>query len=412
MHVVDLSLENDRLHIGSIFIALGTILLCIGYDEALGIANNFTFFAVAILCNVIEFLTRESKKISISPLFVFSIILIIVLDVIHMAFSSFSRAAVMSIIFYLVLILSVILDSYSFRDARVISDGVIISSIVFTFLTMFLGRELYPGAGKYVYVQPFGEHVIIEPNYLGALMTLGFCLSVYHLMGPLRITHRIPVKFFYIISACIILLGIMLTGSRSALVSILLFAAAGILFMENSPIKRRLFILAAAGVTALLAMLFLGIIPDTVVSRMFNLSSYVDASNMKRIRDWLYGLKMMMREPLIGSGPELTQELLMDFYGFSGDAHNTFITAGIMYGLPVLALFIYFIANLTMRAYKKRDTVMAAIMIAMIFEWNIIACQFTVSTWLTFIICMIMVNTSETEKESFRTDLDNNGKSV
>ena len=408
----DISLENDRLHIGSFFIALGTVLLCIGYDEALGIANNYTMFAAAILCNMIEFLTGNEKRIRLSPLFVFSMVLIVILDVIHMAFSSFSRAAVLSIIFYLILILSVVLDSYSFRDAGVIADGVIISSMVFTFLTMFLGRELYPGAGKYVYVQPFGEHVIIEPNYLGALLTLGFCLSVYHLMGPLRVIHSIPAKFFYIVSACIILLGIMLTGSRSALVSIFFFAAAGIIFMENSPLKRRLFMLAAAGVAALLLMLILGIIPQNVVSRMFNLSSYIDASNMKRIRDWLYGLRMMIRRPLLGSGPELTQELLMNYFGFSGDAHNTFITAGIMYGLPVLALCIYYIASLTIKAYRNRDTVMAAIMIAMIFEWNIIACQFTVSTWLTFIICMIMVNTKEVVKESHTVASGNTGISA
>lgn len=391
---LDINYENDRLHAGSFFIALGVNLLFARKDPGLGIANNYEAFIVAILCNLIDFLFDKRKKFRLDPLFVLTAVLVVALDLAHMAFGAYDRGAMVSILLYLVLIISVMVDGYSFRDAGVISNGTILASGIFTFLVLFSGREMYEGAGKYVFVQQFGDHRVIEPNYMGALMTLGFCLCIYQLIGPMRVTHSIPGKAFYIVFSVIIFFGILLSGSRSALVSVLIFGMVILLLTENRRMKKGLFLMCCAGAVLLAVMVVSGAIPESTYSRLFQ-KTYLDESNSIRIKDWLYGIKVMMDSPLTGSGPAMTADLILEKFAYIGDAHNTFITVGIMYGAGVLMLFVFLLGRMAFRSYRKKDSVLVALMAAMVFEWNIIACQFTVSTWITILICMIMVNTDE-----------------
>ncbi len=392
--MVNRSLQNDRLHAGSFFIAAGTILLFAGKDPGLGIANNHAFFTAAILLNLLEFFLEGRNDFRLDPVLTAAIVGIVALDISHVAFGSFDRGAMISVLFCLMLLLSVIIDGYSSRDVNVIANGTVIAAGLFTFLILFSGRELYAGAGKYVFVQKFGDHRVIEPNYMAALMTLGFCLCVYQLIGPLKVMHSIPSKAFYVVGAGIILFGIMLSGSRSALVSVFLFGLVILLLTDNRKVKRGLLVLGCAGAVLLVVMIVSGAIPVSAYTRMFQ-KSYLDESNSIRIRDWMYGIRLIMNRPLTGNGPAMTADLIFEKYAYIGDAHNTFITFGVMYGVLVLGVLVFLLFRMIWTAYVKRDTVMVALMIAMIFEWNIIACQFTVSTWITVLICMVMARTKE-----------------
>ena len=392
-----------KAHAGSYFIALGTVLLFLGEDGALSIANNYLFYLAGILINLIDVLIKWDYDIKLSPLFLFTSVLIVALDIVHMGFGIYDRGAMVSIVFYLLLVLSVMAADFNYMDAKVISNGVIISAVVFTSLIMFSGRELYPGSKKFTFVQWFGTHEVFDPNFLGALMTLGFCLAVYSVFGPVRHAFAPEFRIIYYISGGITLLGVVLTGSRSAMLSVCIFAMMIFVLMKPGTLKKRLYILATVGLFMLIIMIALGIIPRSLFTRVFSISSYMDDSNRKRIKDWTYGIKLILDRPLFGNGPALTEDLIMYHYSFSGEAHNTFLTAGVMYGIPLLLLVCLHIVRLIKKSLRKRDIIMVALMTAMLFEWNILPCQFTVTCWLTVVICFIMGNTTTRRSSAGRT---------
>ena len=383
-----------RAHAGSYFIALGTILLFLGGDGALSIANNYVFYLVAILVNLMDVLINWEQDIRLSAPFLLTSILIVALDIIHVSFGIYERGAMISIVFYLMLVLSVMLADFNFMDARVISNGVVLSSVIFTFLILFSGRELYPGSSKFTFVQWFGRHLVFEPNFLGAFLTLGFCLSVYSIFGPMRYVFGTGSRIFNYAGSGIILIGIILTGSRSAMLSVCIFGMMIFILMKPGTLKKQLMIIAAAGIVLLIIMLLTGVIPKTLFQRVFSISSYLDASNSKRIEDWIYGLRLILDRPVFGNGPALTEDLIMYHYNFSGEAHNTFINVGAMYGIPVLVLVCMHIAKLIRKTMHRGDIIMVSLMTVMLFEWNILPCQFTVSAWIAVIICMIVGNAS------------------
>ena len=380
--------DREKIHIGSYFIMLGTVLLFLGSGSALGIADNYFFFMAAIVCNFIDFILhiRNYTKLKIDYFFPF-FALVIVFTILYLILGSYDRGTAFSMLMYAVLIISISICEYSKSDAKNIINGVVISSVIFSVLVVFFGKEyMYSGTNKYTFTQTFGSKITFEPNYLGSLLTLGFCLAVYMAIDELTDKKK---KAVYISSAIIVLVGLFLTGSRSALVSIFLFAAIVVIFMKPGKTKKAIIIFGIAIVILVVILILTDVIPQSVYIRMLK-TSYNDRSNSKRVENWICGLKAMFDSPLIGNGPYLTIDILRNKYGFVGDAHNTFITIGVMYGVPVLLLFIYAIIKLCYELWRYCDRVLMATFIAMIFEWNIIAAHFCIPTWLTIIILLVL----------------------
>ncbi len=379
---------EEKAHIGSYLISLGVIFLFLGSGAALGIADNYLFFVAAIVCNFVEMVLHHKTRLKINSFLVFSIFVMVFMALYFIA-GSYDRGTALSLLLYSVLIISVMVDDYNLADVKNIVNGVIVSSLVFSGLIVFFGHEfLYAGSAKYTYTQSYGSNITFEPNYVGTLLTLGFCLAVFSALNNGSDKKRVV---YYATSSLFILLGLFLTGSRSALVSLLLFVFIIVLTMKPSKLKNRMLALAGLLVIAAIVLIVTNVIPANVYLRLLR-TSYIDNSNMKRIADWSYGLRAMFSNPIFGNGPILTLDILMEKYGFHGDVHNTFLTIGVMCGVPVFLLFVFTIIKYAVCLYVSNERLLFSTFIAMIFEWNILACQLCVSTWITLIIVMIYVD--------------------
>ena len=160
--------------------------------------------------------------------------------------------------------------------------------------------------------------------------------------------------------------------------------------MKPSKIKQRVIFFVVFLVILSAMLIFTKIIPSNVYMRLLR-TTYVDNSNLKRVADWSYGIKALIDRPIFGYGPRLTLDILIDKYNFHGDVHNTYITFGVMYGIPVLYLFIHTTISFAYYLYKNNERFILATFLAMVFEWNILPCHVCVSTWITLIIVMIFV---------------------
>lgn len=389
---------NER-HIGSYLIAIGSVFLFVGSGAALGIADNYLFFLLAIITNIFEALQQKKSKIHLNIINTF-FILVVVLTVFFMVSGKYDRGSALSVIMFAALFLSIDFDNFNSNDAIVIINGVIISSIIFSLLILLQGHEfLYRGTAKYTYTQTFGSKITFEPNYLGTIISMGVCLSIVLLVNYSTDKKK---ALIYVATAIISLVGVMLTGSRSAFVSVTIFGLMLVATMKRSKTKKRIILIIVLLFTLIFLLIALGVIPETIYQRMLA-SSYVDGSNKKRITDWSYGLKALINNPIVGNGPQPTLNIIMSQFSFHGDVHNTFLTFGVMFGVVPFILFIIWTINITARLFKERQRLLFSALVAMIFEWNILACQFTVSMWLMLIICVASTsNSSYIARRQFR----------
>ena len=374
---------QKKYHFGAIAIFIGTLFLYSGNGAALGIADNVFFFTLAILCNAWDILVNiRYKKLHVS-LTSFVLLGLLVITGVFALVGNYDRGALLSMFLYLSLFLTVNLAKYNNNDLTLILDGIILSSVIFSVLLIFFGTP-YLGSitDKITFVQVFGKGIEFEPNYLGLLLSTAFCIAVYRLFG-LKKPIQMSTWIRYGIMSAIILIGLFLTGSRSAMVTVAIFVFVGLLLYGNKRSKQIFWGLCLLGVIVVVAGLILDI---SIIKRLFNLRNYFDNSNAKRINDWLFGIKAMMEKPIWGYGPILTKDLFLKKFEFHGEAHNTFITIGIYYGIPILIAFLAFIVNCMLKLWKSRQRLLLAIIVALIFELNILACQFTIVFWLMMII--------------------------
>ena len=383
---------NKKANLGSIAIALGLIMLFMGNGSALNLADNFLFFSIAIIIGVVRVLFNSFKleiKDRYVTLFFVSMLILSLYGWLISPYADPGTAKTM--IMYSVLFLVELGTPQAESDLKIIEYGTILASSIFSILVLFFGNYyLSVGTGKYTYIQNFGNRVIFEPNYLALFISLGFELAIVRIVDLISEKRRLEATLLGA-SAILQLVAMLRTGSRMTLVGIAFFCITYILFMKNQSLKRKILLIAVIMIVLLYIAIRIGILPETMVNRMFY-SSYVDNSNLKRIFDWYNGLKVMLTNP-IGYGPSLTTSIIQQLTGNHVDAHNTFITFGVYYGIIG---FIGFIV-LWIRTMKKLLGISEygyyAMLISMIFQANILAAQCSVTIWIFFLLCCLKIST-------------------
>ncbi len=394
---------KEKIHLGSLSIFFGLVFLFFGHGAYISIANNYFFFIIAIALNILSMLGFRQLNFEFSYSY-FALGYFLVLTWIYQSIGQSDFSVSMSLILFIVLVFSCILLKYTQRDIDLIITGIVISGVIFSALLLFFGNEYSEAMFvKYTYTQVVGRTVELEPNFLGYWIFTGFLFSVYKLATQIEGKNRKKIIFYSLISI-FTMIAMLRTGSRSALVSAIVFAICLIFLIKNKKIKFSILIVIIMMITALGLAIHFEIIPESIYNRLFK-NSYIDGSNEKRLINWYYGLRAMI-DTVFGAGPYATVNTLYTMYGYAADAHNTFITFGVYYGIPGFVIFSSFIIYLITQLWKYEKKIFVCIMISMIVQWNILACQFSFGLWMLILIAILTINV-EKEKQRLIKEKEN-----
>ena len=386
-----IAISFRKINLTSFAILLGLVFLFAGNGSSLNLADNYLFFLIAIIIGFVE-IALGGFRYPVRNIYLVSFLVgLLFWSLISGLISPYGDpGTVKTMLMYPVLLLVVLGTKQSEADIKLIEHGVIISSCVFSILVLFFGSNyLSSTSGKYTYIQTFGNHIIFEPNYLAFFVSLGFELAIILLLSNIKDKGKVIYNYIYIIISIVTLVAMFSTGARMTVVAALLFGITYISFVSNAKLKKRVIIVIIILLFLLTLAINTGILPDTMVARLFH-QSYLDGSNAKRLTDWKYGIFAMFRNPF-GYGPSVTTSIIQNLYGFHGDAHNTFITFGIYYG------FIGFIALLGIYIYtlilvlKNKDYGYFSLLISMFFQANVLASQCTITFWMMLLLCFIKI---------------------
>jgi O-antigen ligase len=207
---------------------------------------------------------------------------------------------------------------------------------------------VYPESVLYADWDPQGHRLVstfLDPNYAGALLTIGLLLYA----GRLSSGERVPVW-----RVGVMLTALLLTLSRSS------FAALGVGLLVVLLIRG--FSTRMLKVVGVLALLATPAVPRLITfAAAFNKLS-VDASALQRFIAWSRALRVFADSPIIGVGFN-TYGYVGRFYGFDATGTSAFALDGgllfiaVMTGIVGLGLYVAMLAFLMVRARRVwRDT--------------------------------------------------------
>ena len=387
MYVRNNHCYKERLHPGPIAIFVGLIFLFAGDGSNIQIANNAPLFVIAVVFNVLYMLLANAR---IRLNYITNALLILfVFNLIYLCIGNYEYSITMGLFLNFLLVLTTMYATHSARDIKLIIDGAILSSVIFAVLLLLFG-EGYSGAihTKTTYTQSFGSEIEFEPNFLALLLITGFELSVWCVIKNIEY-RRVKIAARYSIAAILTFVASLLTGSRSAWVTAIVFALALTFTNGNKRVKKYLIIGCIVLVAALALAFSSGLISEDIYARLFE-DSYYDGSNIHRLMNWKYGLQSML-DNLLGSGPHESAKILYRAYGYRSAAHNTFLAFGTYYGFIGFVAFAAIPIGLVISAWKLGEKEMAAMIISMIVEWNVLECQHTLAQWIFILICILFL---------------------
>ncbi len=381
----------------NIFEKIAYIALCFalifafsGNGSAINFADNPVFFLIAILTGLAGIVWNKKFCVT-DPIIFWFLVWFMVYTVITGALSPYTDPGTFkTMVVAAGLVLVIVSTNFSWSDVKKIETSVIIGSSIFSILVLFFGHYyLSTGTGKYTYIQSFGDNIIFEPNFLAFFITVGFEITVIRLMQTLQGDRKFVRKLGIFLIASVQMLAMFRTGSRLSLVATVLFVVMYILFSKNKKLKKGLLAIVLVAIIFLFIAIVFHIIPESMVKRLFQVS-YLDGSNLKRIADWLYGIKAMLSS-VFGYGPVVTSNVIKDVYGFYGDAHNTFISIGIFYGIAGFILFILMWLHMMIQLASHKDYEYFSMLISVFFQANILPLQCTVMFWLFMLLVFMKI---------------------
>lgn len=252
-----------------------------------------------------------------------------------------------------------------------------------------IGRYLSGASGKIAITNIWG--IPLEENYMASLLAFELVLSVI----AIRYTKDTTRKIALCVSTSVILLGIMLSGSRAALLGglagVTLFLFLYLIGGSVTGFVVRLLglLILAAGVFFIIATVN-NMVPVWYLDRFFH-NSYFDSSNMQRLRYWSFGIQGYFNRPLFGYGiGNFAYYVNLQPWSGGGDvvvAHNTYIDALVDTGILGFILF----AVLVIRNFKSgwKSPAFVALLFVAFFTSFIVGGERTFFFWNSVIMLSI-----------------------
>ena len=222
-----------------------------------------------------------------------------------------------------------------------------ISGLIITFSILFFRVRYYELTTSRLTIQFLGGPKI-DPNYLGGYLVSAATISIAYSM----IADSKKIKLFFILSYLISTFGTLLTGSRGALIALIIVTFFFILDRSRKSAISFLVIVAFLIIGYLFIHRYLS--SDTL-TRLSNISEWLsDGSNVRRFSLWKNAWNSIRKSPILGYGMAGTKEI-NEYAGNIGQpAHCTYLEMWCQLG--IFSLVILLLMAISIFKYKNKTS--------------------------------------------------------
>jgi len=367
---------KEKIYVANWMLAITIAFVFLCNSRHLGINYYMPIMLPAML---ISFLSLFVQKIKLRVEH-FCILILILLTVIHLN-NSIEYLDDSKVIFsqtiLLVFFMLFSLNKINIRGLKLLANSFIFCSVIFSFMIFIIPYDY--GGGHYSIRTFIGTHNALDPNYLAACIAIATPILLKRVIYPQNKQYRL----LYIILLIIILLGLLMTGSRSAVVAFVFG-----FFVLAIKDKKKIFI--ALIFMGILSIVMLYLLPQDIQDRLFY-KSYIDGSNIRRVQLWETTIDKILEKPMIGYGP-ISTKMIVSGYNVTGATHNTFLMILLNFGLFGFVAFLIIYFKIFILCLNKDMYLFLAIFINLSFTSFIISNNISIFFWTTLVFLIMAGN--------------------
>ena len=364
--------------------------LCIGLELLFYFLNGdmyfqlsgfFYFFAVAIIVGL-YIIIKKRVKIPTNYTLIASVLFAVYLGISSLINGgNVERGYLITYLLIVLLIFVLEVGRLGKNHRSYIYAGYIGGAVIIALLQIIFKTRFYELESTRITIKVLSNDKI-DPNYLAAFMIGPFFLSLCLMLKTRSFLRRLLLA----IAALLVVIGIVFSGSRGAIVAIAVGILVSLLFGLKKKIKLRYIILIVAALitTVILAFVF---IPAETFERFFGANYLADGSNMRRITLWGNALTAIRENPIFGYGARNTSLIIGDVVGDYEPAHNTFFDIWLQTGIFGVLFFIIIFA----RAFSNRSLIIKGLCIATAVSGFFIAAESCLFFWMNFLLAIYFV---------------------
>lgn len=376
--------KREKLHYPIIFIGLFLCFVFTCNHNALFISDYYIFLFLYIIS---AFIYMWMKNVPLRLGYQQKIIILLSLELLVLGIVNkqyMDRGVLLSYIAWFGFYFCALMMPCSKSDIKLIINSFIIGAITCSLLILIIKHEyIYEGSGRYT-IQFFNNEEI-DPNYLAEFLIIGGALSVSKLL--LRKKTLLDI-ILLVAGTLIITIAIFYTGSRAGVLAYIvsLFGIFIKLCFNNRDMIsiRKVIVFMTIAIVVLIIVAL--VIPREIYDRIFEMNLN-DGSNSLRVQHWLNALKCWSMQPIFGYGPALTKELMISIMNHNGDAHNTYLTLLLQFGLVGFLMFFLLFIDVLKGLFNKENLVFLFILLGQVMASFIIANHLGISLWMTLLLC-------------------------
>lgn len=365
------------------FLGIEFLLFFLNDDQYFQISGMAIPLVLACLAGaVVSIQESRNRAVKIRDLVSFLFIgWLLIVTVVH--FQATDKGYLLSYLLLLVVILEMEIAPFERVDAKIIVWGYIVSAAIISILILGFRERYYADLETRLTIH-IGSRPFIDPNYLGAYLAapVVFCLDLFF-ESKKNITKAIVIAL-----ALIILLGVLLTGSRGAMLATLV----GILLTLCSKLRIKVkgkFILIALCALVLGVVFLWRFVPRETLMRYLQVSTWMDSSNSRRLELWVNALNAIKLHPIAGYGINNTAILIGEVTGDFEPAHNSFLEIWVQMGIPGFAFILYLFADTWRKARRLAEK---AVIVVNVIVSLLISSEVTLFFWMNLEIISALGN--------------------
>lgn len=384
-------LESMKKQINSLvvfFLSLELILYCFNQDIYFQLPGLYIplliaviIGSVAIICNIRNVCSSTFLKITIILLFQFLLVTLLNIDDVE---SGYFFSYVLVLILFIVINTirpKLLLQYYVFK-------AYIYGALVISILQLAFKVRYYELTDSRLTIQLLNGPKI-DPNYLAAYMVAPVFLCILVFYNEKKTIKKI----MYLLYDFLLIIGVFLTGSRGALLSILCGAFFVFIFIIKRNVKPKNIVFFSV-IIIVGIMLIVNYIPEETFQRVF-INSYVnDGSNIRRIQLWENAINLIEKNPIIGYGVQSSSSISRKVAGIIEPAHNTFLDIWLQLGIVGIASVISYVII----ALRDSNPILKGMCLSSIICSVFIGAEACFFFWINLLICCCFCKKSTCEE--------------
>lgn len=325
--------------------------------------------SVPVLLNRIRHTTWDKATLLLAAYFIYNVLAFLWAP-------EYSLRSLYNYLKIIVMVMCLYTQKYNAREKKVLITSAVLSGLLVCLFIM-TGRNIGFADNRFT-VSVFG--VVQDPNYLGYLFLIPVAVATQQIINQRQWLKRL----LWLAIALLLLLCVLLTGSRGALLGVAVVVAVCVFEKFRTWTAKLLFSIAMTVVIIALYVALLTFLPEHLSSR-FSIQLLLETGGTGRLGIWKDAFQVMADAPyklLLGFGTGSSDELI----GMA--THNFFIQLLLEGGVVSLGLFLGFL-RVWLKRLVKYDTMCLAVVLGCMAMAMTLSVNTVYYFWIVFIVAIV-----------------------